>query len=205
MNEQTPEPDLPQSKMLALIGAQAAVFTVLGAALWMLSGRNLSEFIRFDSDGLLLGLALAAGMTAIGAIGFMGFQRISDRIVEMQAHHLTFLRNRLSWGGIIAISFCAGIWEEALFRGGLQTLLTDWLGPVAAIIIAAALFAVVHMAKPLIGGMIFIIGVVFGAVYFYSGSLFAVMLGHALYDIFALWYVQKRLHELNFFAEAEPN
>ena len=90
-----------------------------------------------------------------------------------------------------------------MFRAGLQTLLGDYVGTVAAILVSSAIFAVVHMAKPVVASIIFVIGVLFGVVYVETGSLLTVMLAHAIYDIFALWYLQKRLHQLDFFAETD--
>ena len=61
----------------------------------------------------------------------------------------------------------------------------------------------VHFAKPLVAAIIFVIGVVFGCVYWITDSLLAVMVGHALYDVFALWYVQKEMHRLDVFSGKE--
>lgn len=56
-----------------------------------------------------------------------------------------------------------------------------------------------HLSKPVIGLILFAIGVVFGAIYWLTGSLLIVIVGHTLYDVFALWYLQRELHRMGFF------
>ncbi len=193
--------DIPKRKLLALITAQAMFFAVLGLALWSLSGRPLGDFVTFDRDQTIIGLSLAAGMIATAAGTFLLFPRLTDWLVRAQGENFAFLRRKLSFSAIIWISVCAGVSEEALFRAGLQTLLTDYLGPAAAIAISSLVFALIHLAKPAVAGIIFAIGVLFGVVYFYTGSLLTVILAHALYDVFALAYLQRRLHQIGYFSD----
>ena len=46
------------------------------------------------------------------------------------------------------------------------------------------------LAAALIGAIILVVGVIMGLVYWWTGSLLTVMIGHALYDVWAL----RRLH-----------
>ncbi len=149
------------------------------------------------------GLLLAGVLTAIGVAAFKGWPDRTDWLIRAQAPGFAFVKKPMGMTAIVWISVCAGVGEELLFRAGLQTLLADHLGTVAAIAISSALFAVLHLAKPLVGLLLFAIGVALGVVYAATGSLLAVAIGHAIYDIFALSYVQKRLHELRYF-EGEP-
>ena len=66
----------------------------------------------------------------------------------------------------------------------------------AGILIASALFAVVHLSKPPIMGIIFAIGLLFGTIYYATGSLVLVMIAHAVYDVFALHYLMKEMRRL---------
>lgn len=198
MSRTTSESTLPRQAVLAIIGGQAIAFFAIGVVLWYFSGRPLDTFLVFDIDGAIAGIALGAALSAVAAICFLGFTRLTDPLVELQAEgYGIFGRDKpLSLSTIIAISLCAGIGEEALFRGGLQTLIGDYTGPGLAIAISSALFAALHIPKPIIAVLVFSIGAIFGVVYWQTGSLLAVMVGHALYDVFALWYVQKRVIEL---------
>jgi membrane protease YdiL (CAAX protease family) len=85
---------------------------------------------------------------------------------------------------IICIAGLAAVGEELLFRGMAQRLLIKMFkSPWAGIIIAALLFSAIHMQ---FYGFIprFVLGVLLGAMYWYSGSLWVAMLGHFIYDAF---------------------
>lgn len=186
--------------ILALMFAQTAAFVAMGLGLWMWSGRSAGAFVSFGGHEFALGIALAGIFIAIAAAIFHGLPRLSEYLVRAQADNLAFLESKLPFSAIVAISLGAGIGEEALFRGGIQTLAGDYLGTPLAMVVASAIFAVVHVARPPVAVLIFVIGMIFGTIYWYTASLLAVMIGHALYDVFALWYVQKEMHRLGVFA-----
>ncbi|MBD59861.1 MAG: CPBP family intramembrane metalloprotease [Citromicrobium sp.] len=189
--------------ILALLSAQTLAFTLIGLALWWVSGRPLGSFVSFDTDEVAIGLALAGVLVALAALTFYGLPRISEHLIRAQADNFSFLADPLPFWAVVIVSLGAGIGEEALFRAGVQTLAADYVGAPLAILLAAALFALVHFSKPVVGVLIFLIGAVFGLVYWQTGSLLAVALAHALYDVFALWYVQKEMHRLGVFDRKE--
>lgn len=82
---------------------------------------------------------------------------------------------------IIFIAALAGIGEELLFRGLIQRLLSRRFGTWMGIVIAAALFSGMHLQ---FYGFFprFLLGVVLGILYAYSGSLWVAMLAHFFYD-----------------------
>ena len=185
------------TRSLALaISAQAGLFIAVGFGLWALSGRDLFAFVTFEAWEWTLGLALGGGMIAVAYATFVLFPRFCDMMTRMQARNYAFLNNNSSAPMILLMSLCAGIGEEALFRGGLQTLLGDYTPLPLAIIVASLAFALIHFAKPLVAGIIFAIGALFGIVYEWSGSLLAVMIGHAVYDIFAIWFLIRQMKRL---------
>ena len=49
-----------------------------------------------------------------------------------------------NWRHMLAVSVCAGVGEEMLFRGVVQPVLVSWLGIVAGVGLANLLFGVVH-------------------------------------------------------------
>ena len=189
--------------LLVLLTAQTLFFAIIGLALWVLSGRPARSFVTFGSDEFVAGGLLAAVLVVLAAATFYGLPKLAEYLVRAQADNFAFLEKPLPFPAVIWVSLGAGIGEEALFRGGVQTLAGDHIAAPLAIAFAAALFAVVHFAKPTVAAIIFAIGAVFGCVYWITGSLLAVMLAHALYDVFALWYVQKEMHRLRVFAAKE--
>jgi membrane protease YdiL (CAAX protease family) len=85
---------------------------------------------------------------------------------------------------IIFISVFAGIGEELFFRGVLQRLLIKaFKNPWAGIIVTAFLFSALHLQ---FFGFIprFLLGILLGAVYWYSGSLVTAIIAHFAYDAF---------------------
>lgn len=93
-------------------------------------------------------------------------------------------RERSLW---IPLSLTAGLCEELLYRGFLPAYLVYifpgvplWL----AIVIAAVLFGIGHIYQKLPGVLgTGVMGLAFGFLYYFTGSLFLPMIVHALFDI----------------------
>ncbi len=183
------------------LGAQATLFVGLGVLLWWISDRPLAGFVTVDLKQIALGIGLGLAMIAVAAATFHGLPQLAEKLTRLQAKNFAFLEKRLSMPVIIFFSICAGVGEEALFRGGLQTLMGDYVSLPLAVIFASLIFALIHFAKPLIAVIIFAIGALFGVFYIWSGSLLAVMIGHALYDVYAIWFLQKEMHRLELFEQ----
>jgi len=199
-------PAISTGKALAALTAQGVLFTLAGLGLWHWSGRELESFVSFSLAEAAMGVGFGAALIAVAAMLFHAFPRVSEHLIRLQSDTYRFLGPNLGWPAVIVISLVAGISEEAALRGGLQTLLGDHVGEIAAIGVASALFAGLHLAKPLITGLLFIIGILFGVVYWQTGSLLTVMIGHVLYDVWALRYLNREMHRLNLFeiAESDP-
>ena len=85
---------------------------------------------------------------------------------------------------VVFIAAFAGIGEELFFRGIIQRLFirstkSPWMG----IVIAAFLFSFFHFQ---FFGFIprFLLGILLGAIYWYSGSLWPAIIAHFVYDAF---------------------
>ena len=195
------EPTKPNIAVAMLV--QFAIFVVGGVALWTMSGRRAEDLLRFDAAEILGGIAMAGALIAAFAALCTIFPRFRDTIVDWQRDSFDFLGSWPGWPLIALISFCAGVGEELLFRVGLQTYLAGWIGVYAAIGVASAAFALMHLAKPPLAAMIFAIGVVFGTVYHLTGSFVIVAIGHALYDLWALPYLLRELRRTGA-SETEP-
>lgn len=190
---------MTQAAANSVSGARAAVILTvqqvllvgLGLGVWHLSGRALPAFISITMGEIALGLLFAAILT--GSV--YGLQRLfpdaSRKILLEQAKRYSFDYRSLSWPLIIAISIAAGIGEEALFRAGLQTIAGDYIGPVWGLLLANLAFALIHLSRMVVTAILFIIGLFLAAAYALSGSLLAVMIAHALYDVWALGNLRK--------------
>lgn len=83
---------------------------------------------------------------------------------------------------LLFIAGLAAVGEELLFRGMAQRILIRWFrSPWAGIIVTAILFSALHVQ---FYGFLprFVLGVLLGALYWYSGSLWTAMLAHFVYD-----------------------
>jgi membrane protease YdiL (CAAX protease family) len=99
---------------------------------------------------------------------------------------------------LIFIAGLAAVGEELVFRGMIQRLLIKvFKSPWAGIIVSAILFSAIHMQ---FYGFLprFALGILLGAIYWYSGSLYAAMLAHFVYDGFVIvvaWFMPETLNE----------
>ena len=89
------------------------------------------------------------------------------------------------------ISVCAGISEEALFRGAIQGSLTDHVGLGVALVMGSLLFGAFHLITWTYAIIAAFIGAYLGLLWIWTGNLLAPIITHAVYDIAALVYFLK--------------
>ncbi|MDZ4793390.1 MAG: CPBP family intramembrane glutamic endopeptidase [Bacteroidota bacterium] len=98
---------------------------------------------------------------------------------------------------IVCIAGLAAVGEELLFRGVAQRLLIKMFkSPWAGIIITAFIFSAMHVQ---FYGFLprFVLGILLGAIYWYSGSLWTAILAHFVYDAFLIVLVYFNPASLN--------
>ena len=82
--------------------------------------------------------------------------------------------------GMFAIAVLGPVLEEVLFRGAIQGfLMRKFNNPWVGIVIASAIFGIVHM-NPIQVFYAFFLGLVFGWLYYRTGSLMPCIVGHVL-------------------------
>ncbi len=92
----------------------------------------------------------------------------------------TFIAMSRNPFGILSIALLAPILEELLFRGAIQGVLQRALGkPWMAILISSLIFGIVHM-NPAQIPFAFLLGMMFGWLYYRTGSLLPGIIGHVL-------------------------
>jgi membrane protease YdiL (CAAX protease family) len=85
---------------------------------------------------------------------------------------------------VLAVGLAAPLGEEVAFRGLLQPTLTRRLRPGTAVVLTAALFAIIHWEP--IGALARTeLGMVFGLLVLWSGSLWSSVAAHAANNLFA--------------------
>ena len=99
---------------------------------------------------------------------------------------------------LVFIAVLAGVGEELLFRGVIQRLLTRiFKSPWLAIIVTAAFFSAIHLQ---FYGFFprLLLGILLGAMFWYSGSLWVAIAAHFIYDallIVIAYYNPEMLNE----------
>jgi membrane protease YdiL (CAAX protease family) len=117
--------------------------------------------------------------------------RVWSRHKELMEAHLGPLFGNWSILQLIIISVCAGISEEALFRGAIQGSLADHVGLGVALVMASLLFGAFHLITWTYAIIAAFIGLYLGLLWIWTGNLLAPMVTHTVYDIAALVYFLK--------------
>ena len=192
--EETPPPHWLESprNIVLFVLVQGIAFSGAGLAIWYATGRDPALFLRWHAADLLVALLLAGALVGSMHAVARAFPRFVGWAADKQRHFFPSGR-RYRPTQIVLISAAAGIGEEALFRGGLQTLLGDHLPAWAAILVASLLFVVAHLGSLGTLAFVFAYSLMFGLVYHQTGSLAAVMLAHAAFDVWAIMVVQRDL------------
>lgn len=88
--------------------------------------------------------------------------------------------------GVLGLAFFGPLLEEVLFRGAIQGLLMRYFGrPWLAIILSALVFGIFHM-NPVQIVYATLLGIVLGWIYYRTGSLLSVVVGHVLNNSLAV-------------------
>ena len=96
-----------------------------------------------------------------------------------------------SVGQLALVATLAGVGEELLFRGVLQTILGWWMLPAASIVIASLLFGLAHALSKVYFLLATAIGLFLGGLTWYFNDLVAPIVAHAVYDFIALMYLTR--------------
>ena len=159
---------------------------------WWLGHNPLTQFTWSRTDAFwgavaalpLVGLFVATLHFPLGPL---------KRIKEFCEEEFVPLLAGSSWSDMALIALSAGVGEEMLFRGVLQSSLAAWVGVRAGLVLSSVLFGLLHpISIPYILVTMFV-GFYLGGAFLLAGNLLTVMVTHALYD-FALMAYLLRFH-----------
>ncbi len=94
---------------------------------------------------------------------------------------------------IVLMAIGAGVCEELMFRGVLQSWIDGFAPIITAIILSNIVFGLLHMRTVLYAVIAGGIGVYFGVVYAITDNLVVPMVAHGLYDAVALEYTRRAI------------
>lgn len=169
----------------------AIIITVLGfltcwwlTSPWSLSGR-LGMFAL--PAGLLAGVLLYAACLGLTRSAWLDVPSVRQL---NQLLHTLF--QRFTWRDILIVSLLAGVGEELLVRGALQSWLISVSNPLIGIVVASVIFGCMHWLSYTYVIATLVLGVLFGVGLFFTQSILFVIAAHTAYDILAFYVIVKR-------------
>jgi membrane protease YdiL (CAAX protease family) len=177
-----------KNKILVLLPGQFLMYGYVFAFLALLFrvqyDRPLWESLRWRAGSVKNLQALAWGLVAAFAVAFLGVALktpdINNPMKELLSEPMS-----LVLVGILGVTI-GPVTEEVVFRGFMQPLFVRSLGPVAGVLLAAALFGLMHLQEYgnswRHGVLIATAGAAFGWMRQASGSTRAAALMHAAYN-----------------------
>jgi membrane protease YdiL (CAAX protease family) len=169
------------------------------SALGFLSLKNRPSFARIILSSVVMFSVLPL-VNFLGSLNermslpdFLGgverwMQRLEEQGDNLLQVFLQFNHRGDFWINLFVIAVLPGIGEELLFRGVIQRLFIDWTrNRHAGILVTAALFSIFHMQ---FYGFVprMLMGVMFGYMLVWSGSLWYPILAHFINNGMAVFY-----------------
>ena len=156
----------------------------LGAGWWLLAAAVLILVILPLMSGLI---AWNAGVHFPGVLhGFEVWARASeDRAQDLTKFLTKFNSTARFLVGVLVIAIVPAVGEELVFRGVIQKNLVRWFSPHVGVWLGAALFSAIHFQ---FFGFVprFVLGLVLGYLYLWSGNILVSMAAHFTQNAFQL-------------------
>jgi membrane protease YdiL (CAAX protease family) len=159
---------------------------VAALATGRLAGVPPFGLLAFDAAAVAYGIAATLPMLLLLFWCLRTGWAPMRRLVTLAEEHLRPYLAGASIGGIALLSFMAGIGEEALFRGVIQTALAERLPGWTAVGIGALLFGLAHCLTLSYAVLAGLIGLYLGVVFLLTENLLVPIVAHGLYDMVAL-------------------
>ena len=175
---------------LALVLEGGLVGIALGLG-WLLDAPAFAQF-QLSWTGAIQGvLATLPLLLLVLCAGFLDYRPVKD-LFSLSREHITRLFSDASLLDLALVAGVAGLGEEVLFRGVIQTVLATYFGPLAGVLIAAVLFGLVHSLSLayVIGATL--IGIYLGCLLLSFDNLLVPAITHGLYDFIVLVVLLKR-------------
>lgn len=181
---------LSRARFLASLYLTELILLLLGLVVTRLASRAWFPYgFQFTAENLLLGVLTAVPVAILillatfGPINKIAIVEQSMKKITSRLHRiLGSTVNSLTAVDIVLLSAAAGIGEELFFRGMLQSYI--------GVITSAVVFGLLHALTPAYFVLATIIGIYFGSIYESTNNLLIPMVGHAVYDIFALYLLR---------------
>lgn len=186
-----------QSRQGSIYGLALVVELGLGAIALAIGG--------FPTADGPLGILPSAGLGAVAAVppllvvyamgrsrrpAFQELLRISRSFVHDYLSPISFF-------AIVLLSAAAGVGEELIFRGLIQTALSERLGLLVALLGTSALFALLHAVTRAYAVYAFLLSLYLGLLFAATESVTAPIVTHAIYDAVLLYVLERQFRSLD--------
>jgi len=165
-------------------------FAVL-AATWFYLGRPVADlgFVEPAGNGFWVSIVLLLVICGYLVYTWRAARAMSDEEKDKQRQSFGDLvhflpHTKREYRSIFGLSITAGIVEETIYRGFVFWYLAQLMPLWAVVLVSSLAFGLGHSYQGVAGVIrVTLIGIAFGALYVYSGSIWLPIIGHALLDI----------------------
>jgi membrane protease YdiL (CAAX protease family) len=166
---------------------------VLAVSLGWALGRPPMESFHFSAIDLGWGIIATLPLLAVLLISAKVTWRPFARIMQVLDETFIPLFRQCSMLELAVIALLAGMGEEMLFRGIVQSWVADKIGGAYGVgiglAVAAAIFGLLHSVTFTYAMLAACIGLYFGSIWLATGNLLVPITSHALYDFLAFVYL----------------
>lgn len=181
--------------------SQVAIVAAGGGLLWALGvplpTANIS-LLKAIAVGTLLAIATFLLFVLVYRFGGKFAQSLLNDL-----QRVSWIFKGYSWAHISCVAALAGMGEELLFRGFLQTWLASHIPIAWAILLASIIFGLLHYLSHAYFTCTILMSIALGVGYYLTDSLLMVIVWHGVYDFIALAALIKFPHiiGINFMQE----
>ncbi len=185
------QPEKSEHKVFAVVIGGTIIMGLASIGLGLLLGTPIGPQLSWSSNDALIGV-IATLPLALFLSWFSNTQ--IPALTEFRRQQIKFFSEigfEFTGPRIVMMAIGAGVSEELLFRGVLQSWIDGFAPVVIAIIASNIIFGLLHMRTALYAVIAGLVGVYLGGLYFYTDNLLAPMITHGLYDFVALIYTKR--------------
>lgn len=173
------------SKSFALVLLSQLAIVALGVFFIWAFGVQIPD----ANVGWLQAAAIGSLLAMTTLLLFALIYRFGGKFAQMLVNdslRVSAIFSRYSWVHFACVAALAGVGEELLFRGFLQTWLSNHFAITWAILVASIIFGLLHYLSHAYFISVTFMSVAFGVGYYITDSLLMVMVWHGVYDFVAL-------------------
>lgn len=172
--------------------SQSAIVAVSGFLLWVLDVK-LPDANIDTLQAIAVGTLLALVTFLIFALVYRFGGKFAQSLLN-DLRRVSWIFKGYSWAHFSCVAALAGVGEELLFRGFLQTWLNGHFTIVWAILLASIIFGLLHYLSHAYFICTILMSIALGVGYYLTDSLLMVMTWHGVYDFIALAALIKYSH-----------